>query len=470
MLISEKQFEELTNAVVNLEKDIRDAELDHQFNIRRKETAIIADVEKARSTYHEDAEDRAERLHSVETDVIVTRLRIEREQREIALRHADEIGRLEDETKGKLVEHVRASKATEAAVSENMRRIEQEQRLLAMEHQDRVQSVRNDLEEKFRAEQEARIDFDQRLAALKKDLAVTQAVIEEELDAGVESVKRQYHEKLAAERDASLQLMSSNGIFKKKIASAMALIDSNKDRVKNQLTREEDLKRNQSLLEEQAEGHDKEHRDKASALDAKNEVLADLRDKQKELQEAVAVLEDRSNNIKAQIDKRREEAASIDLQSEELSAKIEKINLETDKLGATVDEMQTTVIEKSKASAGMCRKITKQDAHIQSLLRGLDGCRTLVQRPSELAEAVSALECEFVAGSKSTSGTPPREEIIAEQEDSGALEATINSLENELSGLLRQQATAEKEFRGQRDAVRRVNEKLLEKTSVPLCK
>ena len=305
---------------------------------------------------------------------------------------------------------------------------------------------------------------------MRKELCVTQGVIEEELDAGVESVKRQYHEKLAAERDASLQLMSSNGILKKKITSAMALIDSNKDKVKNQLTREEDLKRNQSLLEERAEGHEEEHRDKASLVDAKNEVLADLRDKQRGLKEAVAVLEERSNKITAQIDKRRKEAANIGLQSEEFSAKIENIDQETKKLGATVDEMKTTAIEKSKASAGLCRKITKQDAHIQCLLRGLDGCRTLVQRPSELAEAVSALECEFVAGSKSTSGTPPREEIIAEQEDSGALEATINSLENELSGLLRQQATAEKEFRGQRDAVRRVNEKLLEKTSVPLCK
>ena len=155
LLISEKQFDELTNAVVNLERDIRDAELDHQFNIRRKETTIIADMEKARSAYHENAEDRAERLHSAETDAIVTRLRIEREQREIALRHADEVGRLENETKGELADHIRASKATEAAVSEEMQRIEQEQRLLAMEHQDRVQSVRNDLEEKFRAEHEA---------------------------------------------------------------------------------------------------------------------------------------------------------------------------------------------------------------------------------------------------------------------------------------------------------------------------
>ena len=272
LLISEKQFDELTNAVANLEHNIRDAELDHQFNIRRKDTAIIDDMEKAKSAYHEDAENRAERLHSVETDVIATRLRIEREQREIALRHADELGRLENETKGKLSEHVRVSKATEAAVSEEMRRIEQEQRLMAMEHQDRVESVRNGLEGRFRSEQKRCFHLEERIAALKKELI---------LDAGVESVKRQYCEKLAAERDASLQLMSSNGILKKKIASAMFRIESNKDAaIKNQLTREEDLKRKQALLEEQAEGHDKEYRDKASALDAKDEVLADLRDKQ----------------------------------------------------------------------------------------------------------------------------------------------------------------------------------------------
>ena len=65
------------------------------------------------------------------------------------------------------------------------------------------------------------------------------------------------------------------------LGSAMSRIESNKDAViKNQLTREEDLERKQALLEEQAEGHDKEYRDKASALDAKDEVLADLRDKQ----------------------------------------------------------------------------------------------------------------------------------------------------------------------------------------------
>lgn len=45
------------------------------------------------------------------------------------------------------------------------------------------------------------------------------------------------------------------------------------------------------MLEEQAEGHDKEYRDKASALDAKDEVLADLRDKQGGLNETIAVLE-----------------------------------------------------------------------------------------------------------------------------------------------------------------------------------
>lgn len=65
------------------------------------------------------------------------------------------------------------------------------------------------------------------------------------------------------------------------LGSAMSRIESNKDAaIKNQLTREEDLKRKQALLEEQGEGHDKEYRDKASALDAKDEVLADLRDKQ----------------------------------------------------------------------------------------------------------------------------------------------------------------------------------------------
>ena len=471
LLISEKQFDELTNAVANLEHNIRDAELDHQFNIRRKETAIIDDMEKAKSAYHEDAENRAERLHSVETDVIATRLRIEREQREIALRHADERGRLENETKGKLSEHVRVSKATEAAVSEEMRRIEQEQRLMAMEHQDRVESVRNGLEGKLWAKNEARIDLEERVAALKKELIVSQAVIEEELDAGVESVKRQYREKLAAERDASLQLMSSNGILRKKIASAMSRIESNKDAaIKNQLTREDDLKRKQALLEEQAAGHDKEYRDKASALDAKDEVLADLRDKQRGLNETIAVLEDRSNNIKAQIDKRRKEAANIDLQSEVLSTNIENIDKKADKLGSIVDEMQAKVIEKSKGSTRLCRRTTKQDAYIQSLLRGLDGCRTLVQRPSELADAVAALECKLSV-SKSSSETSPREERIDEQEDSDdALEETINKLEQELSDLLRQQAIAEKRFKGQRDAVQQVNEKLLEKTSVPLGK
>jgi len=471
LLISEKQFDELTNAVANLEHNIRDAELDHQFNIRRKDTAIIDDMEKAKSAYHEAAENRAERLHSVETDVIATRLRIEREQREIALRHADELGRLENETKGKLSEHVRVSKATEAAVSEEMRRIEQEQRLMAMEHQDRVESVRNGLEGKCRAEYEVRIDLEERIAALKKELIVSQAVIEEELDAGVESVKRQYLEKLAAERDASLQLMSSNGILRKKIASAMSRIEANKDAaIKNQLTREEDLKRKQALLEEQAAGHDKEYRDKASALDAKDEVLADLRDKQRGLNETIAVLEDRSNNIKAQIDKRRKEAANIDLQSEELSTNIENIDKKADKLGSIVDEMQAKVIEKSKGSTRVCRRTTKQDACIQSLLRGLDGCRALVQRPSELADAVAALECKL-SGSKSPSEASPREEPIDEQEDSDdALEETTNKLEQELSDLLRQQAIAEKRFKGQRDAVQQVNEKLLEKTSVPLGK
>lgn len=77
------------------------------------------------------------------------------------------------------------------------------------------------------------------------------------------------------------------------LGSAMSRIESNKDAaIKNQLTREEDLKRKQALLEEQGEGHDKEYRDKASALDAKDEVLADLRDKQGGgLNETIAVLE-----------------------------------------------------------------------------------------------------------------------------------------------------------------------------------
>jgi len=471
LLISEKQFDELSNAVINLERDIRDAELDHEFNIRRKENAIIADIEKARTAYHEDTEDRAERLHSIEMDVIATRLRIEREQREMALRHADEVGRLEDGKQGELSEHVRTSKATEASVSEEMSRIEQERRLMAMEHQDRVQSVRSGLKEKFRAEYESRIDLEKKLSALEKELGVCQDAIEEELDAGVESMKRQYSEKLGVERDDALQLMSSNGILKKKIASAMAQIESNKDKVKNQLTREEDLKRKEALLQKQSEAYAKKHSDKASVLEAKNNDLADLRKRQRDLEETITNLGDRSNHIAAQIDRRCKDAANIDLRSETLSSETDKVDQETDRLGAIAVEMQEKVVEKSKTSVGLCRRIAKQDNHIQSLLRGLEDCRALVQRPSELAEAISALEREFDGG-EAPSGTSPHstEEPIDEENDSSALKGRIGALEDELSDLLRQQAIAEKQFKCQRDAVRQVNEKMLQRTSVPMCK
>ena len=85
----------------------------------------------------------------------------------------------------------------------------------------------------------------------------------------------------------------------------------------------------------------------------------------------------------------------------------------------------------------------------------------LVQKPSELAEAISELEGKFDCKLP----PPSTEESPDEQGDGAPLQEIIGALEHELSALLRQQASAEKRFKGQRDAVRQVNEKLLEKTS-----
>ena len=472
LLISKHQLDDLTNAVDNLQRSINDSKIDHEFNIRRKENSIIEDIEKARAACLEEDENRAEHLHSLEMEVIATKLKGERAQREIALRHADETNRLEDEKRRKLAEHVRTSKATEAMVTKELDRIQQERRVLALEYRDKVQTLQSELEERFRADYDRRVGLEKKFRDLQEELSITQEVIEEELDAGIESIQKQYQEKLEAERDAALHLMSSNGILKKKIASAMAQIESNKDKVKNQLTVEENLKREESLLQEKAAALDEDYNSKTATLEAQNNHLADLHEEKHGLEASITALENRSGSIASRIDRRQKDAADIDLQSAALATEIDKLNQKTDALGSVVETMQKKVKEKNQSSVALCRKIAKQEAHVKGLLGGLEDCRALVQRPADLSLAISSLESQLDAKppSSSSSFSPPSsaKESTGEEQDVGRKE-TIEALEHELSALLRQQAAAEKRFKGQRDAVRQVNEKLLEKISATKC-
>lgn len=470
LLIYKHQLGDLTNAVDNLQRSINDSKVDHEFNFRRKENSIIEEIEKASAAFLEEGEDRAERLHSLEMEVIAKKLKLKREQREIAFRHAAETGHLEDEKRKELAEHVRTSKATEAFVTKELDRIQQERRILALEHRDKVQTLQSELEERFQAEHNTRVDLEKKLLALQEELGITQEVIEEELDAGIESIKKQYQEKLEAERDAALHLMSSNGILKKKIASAMAQIESNKDTVKNQLTVEENLKREESILKEKVSFFDQEFSSKASALEAQKSLLANMHEKRNGLERCIIDLENRSSRIADRIDRRQKNAADIDLQSAALTIEINRLDEKAVNLSIVAAKMQEEVKEKNQSSVGHSRKIAKQESYVQSLLGSLEDCRALVQRPAELSLAICGLESQLDVKPPSSSFSPPSstKESTDEEEDDGRKE-TIKALEHKLSSLLREQAAADKRFRGQRDAVRQVNEKLLEKTSTAKC-
>ena len=371
LLISNQQLDDLANAVDNLQRSINDSKIDHEFNIRRKENSIIEDVEKARAACLEEGENRAERLHSLEMEVIATKLKAEREQREMALRHTEETNRIEEERRRELAKHVRTSKATETFVTKGLDRIQQERRILALDHRHQVQTLQNELEERFETEYNKRVGLEKKLLALQEEFGIAQEVVGEELDAGVESIKRQYQEKLEAERDAALHLMSSNGILKKKITSALAQIESNKDTVQNQLMVEENLKREESLVQEEAAALDEVYGGKVSTLEAQNSHLADLHEEMHGLEEYITALENRSSSILARIERRHKEAADIDLQSAALTAETDTLNQKTDGLGTVVSAMQVKVKEKNQFTVGLSRKIAKQESPSRDYSGGL---------------------------------------------------------------------------------------------------
>eukprot|EP01038_Epipyxis_sp_PR26KG_P004822 gene4822-6757_t len=391
VMVTRVELEDLKIAVSELQTKVEELINQNDYQLKLKDMNYSEKIKETTDkfiTELEASKNKLEMLQEVRFDYEIESIEKIKYMEEM---HQNNIQSMETNFQAQIMEMVDKYQQLVKDRDAQIERLDEQRRMLVRSHEKYADELTIDFDSRLDDDKQARLTREVERDELEKELLESQNQLEDDIDTEIENMKKQYEEKLAVSRETTLKYKGDNGLKKKQFHLMLTQQDEQKEEMKLLQAKEKELHDAIKLLEKEVSAHKKEIKTRDISIGEKEKRIYELKKKNQELDKFKFVLDFKIRELKQQIEPRQLEIMAMREKIKNMDNELEKYHKTNSNLDVLIGDLRVKIDLLQTESKEKRMAAKQQETIIATFRRDVHGAISHIQSPELLIPVVEKI-------------------------------------------------------------------------------
>ncbi len=398
ILVPLAELEEKNATMTELHTKVEELKLHNEYQLKLKEMNYSEKLKESTDKYMQELEQAKTKLELLKEECADLGMEHEEVLRNVMERHQYNVQEMETAFQAEIMDCVNAYQQLTRDRDAQLERLEAQRRQLIVGHERYVDELTRDYEQKLDDDRNTRLQYEDDKHEVEREMAEIQNQVEDDVDTEIVRLRQQFEEKLVTSRETTLKYKGENSMMRKKFAVQQRDLEDMKEETRQLHDKEKELQNAIKMLEKEVSAHKKEIKQRDISTGEKEKKIYELKKKNQELDKFKFVLDFKIRELKQQIEPRQLEILAMREKIKEMDEELErhhKSNANLDEMIGAVRMRINDLHEETKARRTTAKQ---QENNISTFRSQLQMAIAHILDPPKIKKAIENLAKEHGAG------------------------------------------------------------------------